>query len=199
YDICACCAPHVRRTGEVGAIKILDYMRHRGGTRMRVVCGDSAIADYRKKHESISEICALLSAKPEHCTEAVKRILGELQAQKNQNAALASLLLQEKIKQIPDTEGHLCLFEPNFNTNQLRELVNGGMTRCSGICAAFAGSDEMGYRYVIGSRHVNVGALSKEINRTLQGKGGGLPEMIQGSVAAKKGEIETYFAKQSIG
>ena len=33
YDVCACCAPHVRYTGEIGVIKILDFAKLRGGIR----------------------------------------------------------------------------------------------------------------------------------------------------------------------
>ena len=33
-DVCACCAPHVSSTGQIGVIKLLDFMRHRGGTRI---------------------------------------------------------------------------------------------------------------------------------------------------------------------
>ena len=33
-DACACCAPHVAYTGEIGLIKILEFEKHRGGTRI---------------------------------------------------------------------------------------------------------------------------------------------------------------------
>ena len=46
-DLCACCAPHVNRTGEVGVIKILDFMRHRGGVRIVMKSGLKALFDYR--------------------------------------------------------------------------------------------------------------------------------------------------------
>ena len=49
-DMCACCAPHVERTGEIGAIKVLDFMRHRGGTRLTLVCGEAAYGDYAALH-----------------------------------------------------------------------------------------------------------------------------------------------------
>ena len=45
-DRCACCAPHVERTGEVGVVKILDSQRHRGGQRVSVICGLDALEDY---------------------------------------------------------------------------------------------------------------------------------------------------------
>ena len=40
-DRCACCAPHVGNTGEVGVVKIIDSMRHRGGTRLSILCGEA--------------------------------------------------------------------------------------------------------------------------------------------------------------
>lgn len=38
-DVCACCAPHVKHTGEIGLVKLLDSMRHRGGIRIWMVAG----------------------------------------------------------------------------------------------------------------------------------------------------------------
>lgn len=38
-DICACCAPHVEKTGEIGMIKIKDLQSHRGGVRITILCG----------------------------------------------------------------------------------------------------------------------------------------------------------------
>ena len=65
-----------------------------------------------------------------------------------------------------------------------------------GVAIVFAGNDEKGYRYVIGSRSQDVRNLAKEMNGTLNGRGGGKPEMVQGSVACKKAEIEMYFASK---
>lgn len=49
YDVCACCAPHVSCTGEIGAIKFTSVMRHRGGIRVTILCGSDAEVDYREK------------------------------------------------------------------------------------------------------------------------------------------------------
>ena len=38
YDVCACCAPHVERTGEIGLIKLTGAQRYKGGVR-----GDNAL------------------------------------------------------------------------------------------------------------------------------------------------------------
>ncbi|HCS68035.1 MAG TPA: alanyl-tRNA editing protein, partial [Oribacterium sp.] len=33
-DLCACCGTHVQRTGEIGPIKILSMISHKGGVRL---------------------------------------------------------------------------------------------------------------------------------------------------------------------
>ena len=64
YDVCACCAPHVSRTGEIGLIKLVDAVNYKGGTRVTMVCGFRALEDYRMKEDNVREISRLLSAKP---------------------------------------------------------------------------------------------------------------------------------------
>ena len=75
-----------------------------------------------------------------------------------------------------------------------RELVNLLVPKCSGMAAVFAGSDETGYRYVIGSLHADLRAKAKEINTALSGRGGGRPEMIMGSCTAPASVIREYFS-----
>ena len=193
-DVCACCAPHVARTGEIGFIKLLDFMRHRGGVRIRMVCGQAALEDYRNKFENITAISALLSAKQEKAAAAVERLNRELQETRGQLLEVQRELLRLKLEQLPYTAGNLCLFETDLDSAMLRELVNGGMERCGGICAGFAGKDGA-YRYVMGSRTVNLQARAKKINSALHGKGGGIPEMIQGSVSCGRKEIEEFFSQ----
>ena len=44
-DLCACCAPHVSFTGEIGLIRLKDRMRHRGGVRFTMLAGRAAYED----------------------------------------------------------------------------------------------------------------------------------------------------------
>ena len=76
-DLCACCAPHVRSTGEIGAVKILNAERHRGGTRLSVLCGLDAMEDYARRQESAAAISALLSVPRDAVAPAVERLLAE--------------------------------------------------------------------------------------------------------------------------
>lgn len=198
-DRCACCAPHVERTGEIGLIKILDAERHRGGVRLSLCCGMLALRDYRVKQENIAAISQALSAKRHETAGAVSRLLSEQQRSKERIAALSMELARLKAERCPVTEGNLCVFDNVLDEVALRELVNLLMEKCGGIAAAFSGSDETGYRYIMGSRRVDLRRCAKEINRLIDGRGGGKPQMIQGSAAADAQRIrqalETDFSQ----
>ena len=44
-DVCACCAPHVNTTGEIGIIKLTNIQSHRGGVRVNLLAGARALHD----------------------------------------------------------------------------------------------------------------------------------------------------------
>ena len=189
-DRCACCAPHVARTGEVGVIKILDAQRHRGGVRVSVVCGMDAQEDYRARQDSVTEISRALSAKRGEVGEAVRRILREQQAMKERSDALSLVLIRCMAEAEAATDGNILIFSDVLGEIAQRELVNLLTPKAGGFAAAFCGGDGAGWRYVIGSRRVNLRAASKTINALIDGRGGGAPEMVQGSARAKRAGIE---------
>ena len=194
-DLCACCAPHVKATGEIGLIRLVDSMRHRGGIRITMLSGRLAWADAVKKAAAVDSLSRLLSAPRDGVVPAVERLSRELEEAK---AALQRLEFQRLLKraaELPDTEGNLCLFEePGVNMTALRELVNVAVTKCTGMAAAFTGSDETGWKYIIGSKSVDLRAKGKAVNAAMVGRGGGSSEMIQGSASASRADIERYFA-----
>ena len=197
-DTCACCAPHVHTTGEIGVVKILDFMRHRGGVRVRILCGGDALEDYRARLRVTKEISGLTSAKQLETPQAVRRLQEELEktkyalTQERQRAAL------EKAEALEYREGDLCLFFPELDMRALRELVNAAADKCSGICAAFTGT-EGDWKFIIGSRRVDLKAASKDLLAGIGGRGGGSPEMLQGSSTAGQREIEAWFAAHPFG
>ena len=192
-DCCACCAPHVNRTGEVGVIKVLNFERHRGGVRLILNCGMWALEDYRRKQQSAAEISALLSAKRDEIAPAVQRLLHERDALKEKNALLAMELIRFKAAQQPETEGNICLFEAVPDEIAMRELVNLLMEKTGGLAAVFFPGETGGYRYIIGSRSIDLRKASKAINTGIGGRGGGRPEMIQGSASASEDDIRSFI------
>ncbi len=197
-DRCACCAPHVANTGEVGMIKLLEHPRYKGGIRIHIKCGADALEGYRAEYEQARRISVAISAKHGEIADGVDRLLADTEGLRGQIAALKQELMLLKLEKIPYTEGNLCLFEADCDMMSLRKLVNEAKLRCTGICAAFAGSDEVGYKYLIASNSVDLKPLIKEINAAICGRGGGSAEMIQGSAAARRNEIEAYFKELEV-
>ena len=91
-DICACCAPHVHRTGEIGFIKVVKIMKNKGGTRLKVVCGwrayDFLTSEYRILHEASD----LLSTSTENVPDRIRRFKDEIYALKGEIKGLKAEL-----------------------------------------------------------------------------------------------------------
>ena len=194
YDTCACCAPHMYTTGQIGMIKIYSWARHRGGTRITMLCGMDALDDYNARCANISSISGLLSAKPMEVARAVARLWQEHEDLKYKMGGLYKKLLEIKISALEEVDGNLVIFEEDLDMDNLRELINAAKEKCSGIVAGFIGNDEAGYRYILGSESVDLRANGKAINAAIKGKGGGKSEMIQGTASATAEEIKAYFA-----
>nr|WP_296033558.1 alanine--tRNA ligase-related protein [uncultured Dorea sp.] len=197
YDVCACCAPHVKTTGEIGAIKLVSMVNYKGGERITMLCGRRAMRDYEKKDSMTKEISALLCAKEYEVAEAVVRLKDEQNRMKSQLAEMQQKLLEYRVAEIAVDQKIVTVFDSTLSGNLPREMMNKLLDKGAEICAVFAGTDEEGYRYVIGSRSEDVRPLSKMLNTTFQGRGGGKPEMVQGSVKGTRTEIEeeVYQAK----
>lgn len=194
-DTCACCAPHVYRTGEVGLVKILSCDRHRGGCRMVMAAGIRALADYAQKQESVTGVSVALSAKPEAIVDAVLHQKKQMQKMREQLNLMQASCLEQMLSKITPDQQNVCIFVEDFDTIAVRNFVNNAMERCGGICAAFVGNDENGYHYILGSRQQDVREFAKGLNGRFQGKGGGRPEMVQGSLRGAEKEIRKLFDK----
>ena len=191
-DSCACCAPHVAYTGEIGVIKILDFEKHRGGLRIIMTAGRRAVLDYRKKYENIKRISALLS-EPQHVTaDALEKHIQETERIKSELKGARLLLARERAVAIEPTDLNALYYFPDFSMDELREFANVAKDRV-GQMLAVLGGDEGDYKYVIMSNSVNLSQEIKYINEKLSGKGGGKPMMVQGSFYAKMEDIKQVF------
>ena len=189
-DRCACCAPHVKRTGEIGLIKLLSAERHRGGVRIELVCGMDALRECRLMQENVTAVSGLLSAKRAKSAAAVERVLAEQARLKERVAELSMALARLKAERFGYTEGNICVFDKVLDEVALRELVNLLMEKCGGMAGAFSGSDETGYMYIIGSKNIDLRSHSREINAAINGKGGGTAEMIRGRASTSAENIQ---------
>ena len=191
-DVCACCAPHVERTGEIGMIKILDFMKHRGGTRIWMVAGKRALLDYRARYENIKKISGLLSAPQSDVAEVLSEFLNENTKIKNNCKAARLKIAELYAEKIEPTDGSSVFVLDDFTIPEMIAFSNIACNKIGAICVALSGIDG-DFKYVISSTNVDLKALAPEINKALCGNGGGRSNMIQGSFATSLEEIKKYF------
>ena len=194
-DICACCAPHVDTTGQIGLIKIVNVQSHRGGVRINILCGGRALADYTEKQDSVWTISSLLSARQQEIADAVVRTKEDARLQKERANTLQAELLSVQMCALPSPEAveNVILFVGELDTIALRNAVNDLTSKYSGYCGIFAGNNESGYRFIVGSASRNCQELAARMRQELQSKGGGSVPMIQGTVNTSEENLRTLW------
>lgn len=192
-DMCACCAPHVRSTGEVGIIKILDFMRYKGGIRLHAKCGLAALCDYNRKYREGYAISTTLSVKQDEIFAATERLIDTISEYKDKLYRVKCELRALKLQSLEYTDKNICVFEDEADMNAIRAYVNEAVKKCGGMCGVFAGCDSDGYKYIVASEHIDLKPISLKIKNELSCRGGGSSIMIQGSSSATKEEIQNFF------
>lgn len=191
-DSCACCAPHVARTGEIGMIKLLDFMKHRGGTRIWLVAGRRALLDYRTKYENILRISALLSAPQADTADTLEKHIKDTEELKNRLKHTRVALAESEANAMPDANKNAVCILDNYSFDELRAFVNAYKNRVGGITVAISGADGE-YKYILASETVDLAKEIKTINAALLGRGGGKPGMVQGTFLTTAEKIKEYF------
>lgn len=190
YDVCACCAPHVKRTGEIGLLKIMGVQNHKGGIRVNILCGFRALEAFRQKNKVIASLTNLLSTNQEALPELIKRQKELIYQLKGELSEAKQKLIRHRIAELPQEQNHVLLFERDLETAVVRNVVNELTERHRGICGIFVEKQEGGYQFILGSKTINCKEAALLLNKTLKAKGGGSEIMVQGSVEASKEEIE---------
>lgn len=189
-DICACCATHVRRTGEIGLIKIVKVLRYNGGMRLFIVCGLRALSLMQKRQQSIEEVSHLTNRSQDEIGDGVRHLLEEIGRLRQKNRDLEYRAAFLRLETIPGDQKDVWLFAGEMDAIVQRNLVNRLVEEHEGVCGVFTGDDDaQKYRYIIGSRTADSRQVQKLLRESLDAKGGGKPEMIQGSVDSTMARI----------
>ena len=193
-DTCACCGTHVKRTGEIGLVKIISCQKFHEGVRIEMLCGKRAMEYINAVNRENNKISTLLSAKVRETSKAVDRLLGENQGLKSKINEMESAMLEEIAAEYKD-EDFVLISRQGLTPDNVRRLTAQLIEQNPGICAVFSGNDDEGYKYAVGQKNGDLKALIKEMNTSLNGRGGGKPFFAQGSLNCTYSEIEKFFEK----
>ena len=192
-DLCACCGTHVKRTGEIGLVKILSCVKFHEGVRMEILAGKKAMEYLTGTFNQNKQISGLLSAKPMETAAAAARLQQELGDTKYRAGQLEDRIFALKAQSL-ENAGDVLLFEDGLKPDGLRRLADAIQKTCGGRAAVFSPAAD-GFQYAIGQENGDLRAFTKAMNAALNGRGGGKPFFVQGSVKATKEEIEEFFRK----
>ena len=193
-DCCACCGTHVLRAGQVGIIKVLSCQKFREGVRLEILCGKRALDYLGGTYDQARAIGQQLSVKPLNTLAAVERLEAELAAAKVRTSHLEEAVF-ESIARENEGAGDVVLFQPSMKSDSVRRLADAVAHRCGGLAAVFAGEDGQYAYALVRSDARDISALVKEMNKALNGRGGGRNGFAQGSVHAAPGDIQDFFKK----
>ena len=191
-DACACCALHVSQTGEIGIVKILEAIPHRGGTRITALFGTAAFEHYFALYENALSASAMLSANPSTLPSAVSLL-------KNENAELKRLLSESKrsladewIKSLDFDSSFTAFITPcDVDSDNATYIAQKGsvLTR---VFVLLTPTDS-GCRYIIFKSGGILPTHTKEIHAALLGRGGGRGDVIRGVFEKSAEEALSYL------
>lgn len=193
YDICACCAPHLKNINGVGLIKLLDVTPLRGGSRIKAVCGRFALDDYIKKHNNAVGISNLVCCKADETAQAVKTLNAKKEKAeydlKRVEDAFCVTLGKTAEKGVP------AVYFQDLSSDGRRTLVNEA-TKITSLGICFSASDK-GYFYTL-KKENGANAFTRLLNEALDGRGGGREPLCEGTVKCDREKIEKFFSEVSL-
>lgn len=196
-DCCACCAPHVATTGEVGLIKIIDFYPYKKGVRIEMLAGKNALLDYIELNKKIKELMRITSAPRTDVSRVVREKYDSYNELNYEYQKLSNRLAFAEMK-LNTTHGisYAILSPEDISFDDLRYCANKILEQDDSeevkLCLLFArgkdanlnqaaSSDEASeYAYVVSSKNGDVGAVVKALNSKFDGKGGGRNGYAQG-------------------
>ena len=191
-DLCACCGTHVTHTGEIGAVKLLTVENFHEGIRLTMICGKRVMDYLNMVNDQNRQISVQLSAKIGETAAAVARLQDENFRLKGQLSHMFNELCTTEAQKW-EGAGSVLLFYDGLEADQVRRMTDAVMQKCSGCCAVFSSNGDGSYKYAIGELNGDLRQFIKEMNTALNGRGGGKPFFVQGSVKAAEEEIRQFF------
>jgi alanyl-tRNA synthetase len=196
-DVQACGGTHVRRTGDVGTIKILNTERVQDGVeRITFAAGDAAIEATQRTESALAEAAEILDVSPEEVPETAERFFEEWKDRGKQIEDLKEQLAEARASgegggdEVEVGDATAVIQRLDADMDELRATANaladdGKIAVIGGVPPAGtedeSGAD--GATFVVAVPEgvgVNAGEVVGELAQKVGGGGGGPPDFAQG-------------------
>ena len=176
----------------IGMVKLLSVVKFREGVRMEMISGRRVLDYLNMVNEQNRQISVKLSAKMDKTAQAVARLQDENFALKGRVHSLEENFIVNEAAKWNDCENPL-LFENGMEAGSVQKLADAVLQVCKGRCAVFSRNADGSYKYAMGEKDGDLRQFTKDMNAALNGRGGGKPFFVQGSVQASEKEIRAFF------
>ena len=198
FDLTPCGGTHAHRTGEVGMIAVRHWERAKGLTRIEFVAGVRALADYRRANKTARDVAALYSAGRDDAAKLTSRaldenkelhrrvrVLEEIAARVEAEELIADVMSVSRAVGIAGGSSDLKIIAKVFDNRDAESLKHlaQALIAYPNVVAFLGSSDKETARLVFARSADETGdmnALMKQACETLDGRGGGRPDMAQG-------------------
>jgi alanyl-tRNA synthetase len=185
FDYNGCGGTHPKATGEVQAIKILDWERQKKKTRVQFVCGNRVMKQLGEKNKVLMELTKLLNAPEKEMQQAVIRLLENGKtAEKQLEQTLETILHYEATSLLDKMEKKIVskVFQ-NRSIQELQKLARIIIAKDEEAIVLFVSHNENRLQLVCASGPAENKSMKQVISNALSiinGKGGGSDSFAQG-------------------
>jgi alanyl-tRNA synthetase len=194
WDIEACGGTHVRRTGELGLIKITKAERIQDGVvRLEFVAGEAAVDYIQKQENQLSAIASSLHSSKENVVESSQRSIDDVEAARRKIKALlrkAAPYIAESVcinaKQLPiDGIKFYTVYDSEFDDEYHIAIGEKSIENDPSLIYVALISKPHGMRMIVfvgekARRRIKAGIIAKMVCSQLGGSGGGDEKFGQG-------------------
>lgn len=189
-DSCTCCGTHPTSSGMVGLVKIFKVEKHKEGSRISFLCGREALERVEQYMLAALDASNLLSIKETELPDGIARLQQEKKELGERLTECTGKLLEYRIEEMkvhPATTeaGHakFVFLESDMTPKEAKALAK----RLGEIPEAFSvifyqNGERLNYMFLAtDGAAVNCQQLIRTVNEAFGGRGGGRPELCQGS------------------
>lgn len=189
FDLTPCGGTHAYRTGEVGMIVMRSWERAKGLTRIEFAAGTRALADYRRANRSAREVAAILSTgrddAPQHAAllvEENKELHRQVRLLEEVAAGVEAERLLSSAPVLPDGARIVTHIFDGRDAESLKKLAHALIARPQTIALLASRDKDMARLVFARSTDApgDMNALMRAACETVDGRGGGKPELAQG-------------------
>jgi len=189
YDISACCGAHVRRTGDIGIIRIVDIESKKKGTRLSFVAGRKALEYSQTETSTLRELRKLSKCSTLELPVILQKTLDHSKSLNKEVDRLQALMLPYLVESAEIIE---------IESSKIGIQIDVISDKYAGKLAALIASEIDGTGIVVGngnivinSRDLNANTLFQKLQKDIGGKGGG-------SSHAARGKLEKTVTTEQI-